>query len=1512
MVRITSTCVLSVLLSAPLFSQIARGQVLRAQIQNSQIGRFIEAPRSLQQQLREAERAIEEERFSDAIVRLGDLLAGDAGALTDEDLAGQDFFLDVEDSGARGGDVLLTKSLLRSARDRIGSLPASAMETYRLRYGPLAARMLEQAANSRDWNQVREVRRRYFHTLAGYDASALLAQHEIYSGRALAASLLLDDIVTHAEAVKRLGPEIVMLHAVACRHAGREVPSIDSVAGAMLDIGGEETVAPPANQLEKWVTSRIGQPESIAAKVDNAYPVYGNASNRNGGSAGQMPMSNRRWDLVTTASPRQERDVRQTADALVSNGKLPPPSWIPLRIGDHLLMRTTERLVGVDYRTGKRVWTYPWQTTSAELNDDDQSLDALENENAIGELLKQRVWNDNPYGKVTSDGKRVFMLDSLQKVELIPYGALQMRGTRPADGSSNTLVALDLETEGKLLWRLGRGVEPANELSDAFFLGPPLPVDGRLYVIAELAGDISLFCLDPSDGSELWRQQLVAVESGGIETDAVRRIAGAVPTYQEGVLVCPTGAGAIVAVDISDRMIRWGIAYDRVVGLSRTMISRARGTDTSQLMQRWYSGAAIVSGTTVLVTPIEADRLFGLDLLTGKNQFAKQNRFNMRYLAGARGDYFLIVGTTQVRAYDIRRGNLVWSSPKDMLEPGQLISGVGVFGDGEYLLPTSTNEIIRIAVDNGKVLGRRKTRYPLGNLVAVGGEVISQSPTKLSVAFGEKSLEPLVNEMLQRNPDDLEALIRKSELLIERGDRAQALQLLDRASQMDGENIEVRMLNVAAMLGQLREDPNADAALIDKLDQQIERPEQRVEFLSLLSQAALENQDVVDAVRRLVELSSLLQSNPLLDPTAKETSDATGRTSTLDAWIAARLAEVSVVASESDRATINDYLAEVAESERHGPTGYLEHMVRQFGSWKGIASMRQELLNRLGKNGELLRMERVSLGVKAPSAQGLIEMPPEHKLRLASVYLRGGMPLDALRLISQLPQSSQDFDRLEADRIREAAQSQVINIDWPDTAKLTWGQRRAPIHNIGFNMRPSTTHIQAGDQFAGWTLISDRTSPVALRDPLGLIRHIRGTGAQSQDGSKKQAVISGGFMAVMTPRGLLGVDLFRLQKSNNEAVIWNRSLAAQASPLARPRSKTNPFDDQIFRYFINSPGDVQNPPELKLGPVAGDRVLVLQGGELQAIDVVTAKTLWRNTKAPKSGSIVCDGTRAAVVAPKSRRIDFFDLIDGRKLESKPWTHQEIWETTDRLVLTYQEQANQTTVKLVDPFDDTVRLEYQSVAANRKQIDAPCAYGRVVAGTYMTIMGSNGEAIVWDLRRARAIAKVQVAKYPDLQGLNVVLLRDQIVLLPLRRQTQEKKPKTEQLQTQGGQNHKTVHGAYAINLSDGKLDWQRNFKRAWGCTLTQPADTPILLFSRSFNKFTTRSRRKSIEVLALDVRDGQDIHPAKRKPVRDSVNTLETPMVVNPAQLQVEVNIGPEVLAYRFGTSESKVEETSPE
>ena len=516
-----------------------RGQVMFRSPGPARSARFIEPPRSIQQRIREAERAIAEEQFSDAVVRLGDMLERDVSDIEDLDLSGQDFFLPPESGG--GGMRIYHDSLLRKARGMIGSLPVDARDTYRLRYGPLAKKMLSEAASTRDWSAVEGVRRKYFHTHAGYEASLLLAHRAVTLGQPLYASLLLDDVVSQPDAVEHLGDSIVLLHAATRRLCGRDIPydSMSNVADRSITVKGDRSAAPPIAELQPWIDKHYGASDETVRNRSRDYKMFGARPNRNDLAVAEMPIANPRWMKETVASPRQERAISKVADDLAASGKLPPPSWTPLRVGNQLLMKTTEHLFGVDFRTGKLIWQYPWFAAYDEFEQKDVARDTFGETKGPGDLLSQRVWNDLPYGQITSDGRRVFMIDDLGEIEFTSFSpAFGMRGTRPSNAATNTLVALDLATEGKLLWRIG-AEDDVSSLSKAFFLGPPLPLNGKLYVMAELAGDIQLICLDPLSGSELWRQQIVAVETGGIDMDAVRRVAGGDTNLSRGYSALP-------------------------------------------------------------------------------------------------------------------------------------------------------------------------------------------------------------------------------------------------------------------------------------------------------------------------------------------------------------------------------------------------------------------------------------------------------------------------------------------------------------------------------------------------------------------------------------------------------------------------------------------------------------------------------------------------------------------------------------------------------------------------------------------------------------------------------------------------------------------------------------------------------------------------------------------------------------------------------------------------------------
>ena len=167
---------------------------------------------------------------------------------------------------------------------------------------------------------------------------------------------------------------------------------------------------------------------------------------------------------------------------------------------------------------------------------------------------------------LASDGRAVFVIEDRGNQPFLfpgvfnPFG----RGLTPTGpGSYNKLLARDLATQGKLLWEVGgESSEAEPRLAGVYFLGAPLAMSGQLYVIGELKGEITLFVLDPAQGKLDWSQPLATVETS-VALDSFRRLHGAMPSFADGVMVCPTSAGAVVAVDIANRSLLWGYQYPR-------------------------------------------------------------------------------------------------------------------------------------------------------------------------------------------------------------------------------------------------------------------------------------------------------------------------------------------------------------------------------------------------------------------------------------------------------------------------------------------------------------------------------------------------------------------------------------------------------------------------------------------------------------------------------------------------------------------------------------------------------------------------------------------------------------------------------------------------------------------------------------------------------------------------------------------------------------------------------------
>ena len=323
---------------------------------------------------------------------------------------------------------------------------------------------------------------------------------------------------------------------------------------------------------------------------------------------------------------------------------------------------------------------------------------------------------------------------------------------RPADVPNNgwskphnLLVALDLKKQGYQIWAVGGTTGDNPALAGAFFLGPPLAA-GRPALragrdqLAKSAWSASA----PKTGALEWKQQLAVVEDNQqIIIDRVRRLAGASPSYADGVLICPTSAGAVVAVDLATRSLRWGYQYPRWDLVHRTSGAfgvRASFAQSTTRRRATGSTAPRPSPTAgSILTPVESQELHCLDLLDRQGQLAgpAARRDALRRLrpSGARSSSS---ARTRCKAIKLADGKPAWTAPIDL---GNETPSRPRLLHRQVLLPAGqrTSSSPRSTWTRGKIVARAKTEIDLGNVVCYKDQLITQSAQHVGVVLPHRA-----------------------------------------------------------------------------------------------------------------------------------------------------------------------------------------------------------------------------------------------------------------------------------------------------------------------------------------------------------------------------------------------------------------------------------------------------------------------------------------------------------------------------------------------------------------------------------------------------------------------------------------------------------------------------------------------------------------------------------------------------------------------------------------------------
>ncbi len=564
-------------------------------------------------------------------------------------------------------------------------------ETY---WGPQAADRLEQARKTHDAGALLAVARYFPTTTASILALEELARTEDQAGRPTLAILALQQL-------RRLQPEA-------------EWPA-------------------ERRRLAERIKSRAKPQETDPA---NFWPLVGGNAARSALGRGQGFTMSPLWTKQLGIVARSSRWISDAETLLEQAGQPVPVAGYPLVVANPqpgqpplVLFRNRAGLQVVKSDSGNLVWrtASPWSLDG--MIGKPEKAEALDNwVTDYLETLQQPgvLFENSTAGTLSTDGNLVYLVEDLAVVPTIEMASRFLLsaevGTNlnPIDAvQHNQLNAYDLIT-GKLRWKAGgRGAE-AGELADSFFLGPPLPADDRLYVLNEKDREIRLLTLDPLNGLVLAVQPLVRTSKALLE-EPRRRMWAAHPALAEGVLVCPTNAGAVLAVDVLTGSLLWAHRYQE---------ARAGSPSTSV----WQNEPPCIVDGKVLLAPPDAEVINCLDLHTGARLWGVRRKAEDVSLAGVARGKVLIAGKKTCRALNLSKGEPLWT-----VETG-LPSGRAAVAGGRLFLPLRAGvasgkpEVCVVDLTRGKIetkLRSRREQVP-GTLIFGPGVVLSLTPMDLT------------------------------------------------------------------------------------------------------------------------------------------------------------------------------------------------------------------------------------------------------------------------------------------------------------------------------------------------------------------------------------------------------------------------------------------------------------------------------------------------------------------------------------------------------------------------------------------------------------------------------------------------------------------------------------------------------------------------------------------------------------------------------------------------------------
>lgn len=1257
---------------------------------------FMPADRSVLKRLSEARQLLQEGRYGGAVRLLGAILDGS-----------EDYFFQPDKK------VPIHRSLKAEAQRLIGQMPPEGRQAYEFECGARARQRLTEAVSSGDADALAEVARRYFHTQAGYEATLLLGLDHLDRARPLAGALTLKRLRDAGPSADQFEPTLSLAIATCWVQAGMPEKAGEVLLALKTQHDGSpiEIAGKPISwfsddaEAADWLAAIVGPQRPAGPKEADSWLMFRGNASRSAITNASGPLLNMRWRIPNTDVPWLEAKLRQDHQAYQERGIPVLPRLHPLAVGDVVLMRTLRNLLAVDFVTGRRLWEVPVDDPFDQLLGNSPTGSSAYNSTQLAAGLGYRMWDDATYGTMSSDGQYVFTIEDLPVV-VNPSASPRtviingQRVTTPAPRPYNRLAAHNLRREGALEWHLGGEPQDRFPLRQAgtFFLGPPLPLMGRLYVLAEVKGEIRLLALEAKSGDLLWSQQLAIVERDILQ-DPFRRLAGVSPSYADGILVCPTSAGAVVAVDLATRSLLWGYRYGRYLNSSRgaQLIALRMGRYTNPDPQnRWYDAAAIVVDGRVLVTPIESDSLHCLNLIDGELLWKCQRNDDL-FVACVHQDKVVLVGRRQVRAVclsetvestetvqraersgggirvvndkvTVVRPKPAWDGRTVAFPEGSMPSGRGFSTGDKYFLPLASAAVMAIDLADGKaghISKSRKGNVP-GNLVCYKGRVISQGVGAVELFYQSDAARGEVDRRLAAQPEDPAALALQGELLLDEGKHAEGIASFRRAYELDADP-RTRTLLRDALLEGLRSQFAAHRDRTKEIESLLDEPQQWATYLRLMATGLQDAGESEAALDHYLKLMDLDQDHRVMERMTK------AYTVRLDRWVRAQLGALRDEA-KGDVATIERAIEARLKAAIEADTAEsLRHFLDYIGDHPTAGKARRELVRRLKDSGRYLEAELVLWREQESSDPAVAAVAVAE---LAEMLRQAKRPEDAAICYRRLGREFADVVCLEGKTgkevvaalpktgpVREALRSET---QWPvgkvEWKKVTGSSARPTVY--GRYVVPSRGSL--APFFSDTAVRVDQSRRLILgRDALGKQRW---QVSMNQPGVRRSypfnlslthARVCGHLLLVSVGYRVMAVNTLGPVGNRQPKLLWGHDMATDPNLALANLNQVAAI--QIARGGLVVPAigfggiSISGYSDARLnglGPVTSQYVCFQRNRDLIATDPLTGEIVWMRHGTVPGSTLFGDDQFLFALPPQGTEATVFRALDGKRLGTR--------------------------------------------------------------------------------------------------------------------------------------------------------------------------------------------------------------------------------------------------------------------